>query len=45
MMCKKCRTHGKYWLHIADDWNRDEQLEMLNYLIQKKIDVEVFVNV
>jgi hypothetical protein len=31
-MCKKCRVHKKYWLHIADDWTEEERKEMLEYL-------------
>lgn len=31
-MCDKCQPHSKYWLHIADDWTIEEQLEMQTYL-------------
>lgn len=31
-MCKKCKPHVKYWLHIADDWTDKERWEMLRYL-------------
>jgi hypothetical protein len=36
-MCDKCKPHSKYWLHIADDWTLDEQLEMHYYLVKKII--------
>ena len=31
-MCKKCRKHSKYWIHIADSWSEKEKAEMLDYL-------------
>jgi hypothetical protein len=31
-MCKKCKPHSKYWVHIADSWDVFEREEMRLYL-------------
>ena len=32
-MCDKCKRHTRYWIHISDQWNKKEKIEMLNYLL------------
>jgi len=41
-MCKKCKPHKTYWVHIADGWSETEKKEMLEYLKNGNMDNKPF---
>lgn len=31
-MCKKCRLHSRYWVHMVDNLTEKEKKELIRYL-------------